>query len=85
MRKFTTAVFLLALTPGIALAHASNDLSHGHAHYLFSWHHFLGLAAFAAIGAGAIWYFTRPEHDHHNDDDDDDRARVRVDDDLPRR
>ncbi|WP_309383395.1 hypothetical protein [Cerasicoccus frondis] len=75
-----TVVSLLAVSPNFVLGHASNDLSHGHAHYFFSWHHFLGLIAFAAVGAGAIWYFTRPDQDHRNDDDDDDRVRVRVDD-----
>lgn len=53
------ANILILLSPSWVLAHASNDLSHGHSHYFFSWHHFLGLVFLAIVGAGAIWYFTR--------------------------
>lgn len=57
MQKIATALILLA--PGLALAHAGNDLSHGHAHYWLSIHHFLGMVLAGVAAAAAIWYFTR--------------------------
>lgn len=71
MQKFATAFILLA--PALAMAHASNDLSHGHSHYFFSWHHFLGLAFLGVIGALLIWQFTRTKRD-----DEPREARVKV-------
>ncbi|MBK1858438.1 hypothetical protein ACFFOV_15920 [Cerasicoccus arenae] len=55
------AILLLALAPSLSLAHGTNDLSHGHAHWLFSLHHLLGLIIATVIAVAAIWWFTRPK------------------------
>ncbi|WP_269537624.1 hypothetical protein [Cerasicoccus fimbriatus] len=81
MQKFLTAAALMALAPSVALAHASNDLSHGHAHYLFSWHHLLGIIGLAAVAAGLIWYLTRPMGEEPKEKP----VRVESDDELRRR
>lgn len=69
MRK--TAIALISLVPALAFAHSGNDLSHGHAHYWFSWHHFLGMITMALAAAAGIWYFTKPKEEPK-------KARVRV-------
>jgi len=69
MHKLATTLILLV--PAMAFAHGGNDLSHGHAHFWLSWHHFLGMVLAGMIGVGAIWYFTRSKEEPR-------QARVKV-------
>jgi len=70
MHKFAALFLALAMLPSMALAHATNDLSSGLIHWLFSPNHLPAFIGMGVILAGFIWWVTRP-------DDKDAKERVR--------